>query len=59
LQDVADHRAHEDRVVADENRMITDAPEQDLRDQRVNVDETDDAVLRGPRPRISASRAPP
>src|SRR5215218_2149466 len=50
LQDVADHRAHEDRVVADENRMTHSiAPlEQDLRDQRVNVDENDDVALQMP-----------
>ena len=48
--DVADHRAHEDRIVADENRMTHSiAPlEQDLRDQRVNVDENDDVVLQVP-----------
>src|SRR5256714_1602087 len=47
LQDVADHGAHEDRVVADQNRMTHSiAPlEQDLRDQRMNVDEDDDVAV--------------
>ena len=48
LQDVADHGAHEDRVVTDENRLAQESPplrKQDLRDQRVEIEHDDRAIV--------------